>query len=158
MFRFRAFLKIVPALAACCLTAQAQNCTNETIRGYYAYSGQWTVYMQPPGTQPGQAPLTPVAVSSLATVTIDSQGRFSGPAVAAVGGQTIQGAVKGTVVVNSDCTATLRWTSSNAPGEAVMKWVILDNGNLIWEHGIVGLLGNQVGIATYKRISIIPPG
>lgn len=154
MFRSRAFQTIVLVLAGGCLTlAQAQSCSNATVVGYYGYWGQQTIYMQPPGTQPGQAPVTPVPASSLCTVTIDYQGRVSGACTSAVGGQIVQGTVTGSVAVNSNCTATFKWTSSNAPNQAVMNWVILDDGDLIVEHALVGLLGNPVGIATYKRIS-----
>jgi hypothetical protein len=37
-----------------------------------------------------------------------------------------------------------------------MTWVILDNGDLIVEHPLVGAFGNPVGFATYKRISGVP--
>lgn len=158
MLRSKAFQTIVLVLAGGCLTlVQAQSCSNETVRGYYGYWGQWTIYMQPPGTQPGQAPLTPVPSSSVCTVTIDYQGRVSAACTSSLGGQIAQSTLTGSVAVNSNCTATFKWASSIAPNPAVMNWVILDNGDLIVEHPLVGAFGNPVGFATYQRISRVPP-
>ncbi len=106
--------------------AWGQVCSNHTIRGTYGVV--CTGFLSPAQGAP-QVPF-----SALGTVTGDYSGVFQGTAKASIGGGIVTQVVKGTAVINSDCTTTITYTQTidgqKAPDLHILAH-ILDQGQEI---------------------------
>lgn len=126
------------------LRAGPNFCAQETITGKYAVAIRGTVIAPGPG-----GPYTPFPIASLGVATIDSQGTVSLTGYQSIGGQVSPAQMKGTITVNSDCTANAAFTDGITGSLVVsgggddMTFLMLAGGSL----------GSPVVSGDWKRIS-----
>lgn len=86
-------------------------CSNAALSGGYAIT--WSGYTNPNGTQPGSQ----VPWVGIGNGTFDGAGNVSFDYSGSINGQVFTGqSTSGTYTVNSDCTASLSFTSGDAAG------------------------------------------
>jgi hypothetical protein len=129
-------------------------CTGDMVRGVYA--GTTEGYFVVPGIS------QPLPVAGMPVVTFQYGGIGNGNSTASMAGSPADFTFSQLVMaVESDCTATLKWsaTSKQAPGQTfagTMKYIVLNNGNeLFGMETDAGSFGLPI-ILNLKRISLVP--
>ena len=134
------------------------NCTTDMVRGVYGGTGTGTTVVSLPGF-PEPVPLPFSAVYSL---TFERVGNGTGKATASLGGTIFESKFpKLSMVVNSECMATMEWTGEAdlLPGEThtgTIKYIVLDHGNELMGLEIKDSIALPIEIENLKRISIVP--
>lgn len=137
-------LLLLASSAGTTLRAQPNSCAQDTVAGTYAVAIRGTVIA--PGLN---GPYTPVPIASLGVATIDSEGAVSLTGYQSIGGQVSPAQMKGTVTVNSDCTASAVFTDG-ITGTLVVN---SGGGEMTFLMLAGGLLGSPIVSGDWKRIS-----
>jgi hypothetical protein len=117
VFVVLALAGLAPALA------QSGACSTASLRGTYSVS--CTGFMSP---APG-APQVPISL--LGVMYEDWAGRITGTAKASLGGVTVDQAVTGTAVINSDCTGSVTYDqkiNGQPAGQLNIVFHVLNDG------------------------------
>lgn len=135
---------LLASSAGTTLRAQPNFCAQDTVVGTYAVAIRGTVIAPGLGGS-----YTPVPIASLGVATIDSEGAVSLTGYQSIGGQVSPAQMKGTVIVNSDCTANAAFTDQVtgtlvvSGGGDEMTFLMLAGGSL----------GSPIASGDWKRIS-----
>lgn len=142
--------------AALCsgLGAQAP-CSIETVRGVWVETtGVGTAMV----AAPGSAQPVPAPVAALGMYSIDEQGQLAGWFNILLPGNYSDATIAGRVVVNSNCTGTIRFTVTPLgapgplPGEGAFRILVLDNGNEIRAMSVTDFPMKYTSVETHRRI------
>ena len=137
-------LFLLTSSAGTALRAQPNSCAQETVVGTYAVAIRGTVIASGPG-----GTYTPVPIASLGVATIDSEGAVSLTGYQSIGGQVSPAQMKGTVTVNSNCTASATFTGG-ITGTLVVNG---GGGEMTFLMLAGGSLGSPTVSGDWKRIS-----
>ncbi len=105
------------SLGAVALAQNDGNCSNNGVAGDWAYSFTGTIFFP--------APTGAVPFAAVGTATLDRAGHWSGKQTSNLGGTISQDTLKGTVTVNSDCTATQTNSVYDQSGTTLLRTTAL---------------------------------
>ena len=140
----QAVVLLLASSAGTILRAQPNSCAPDTVAGRYAVAIRGTVIAPGPGGS-----YTPVPIASLGVATIDLEGAVSLTGYQSIGGQVSPVHMKGTVTINSDCTANAAF-SDGITGTLVVRGGG-DQMTFLMLAG--GSLGSPIVSGDLKRIS-----
>jgi hypothetical protein len=134
------------------------HCTGEMVRGAYGGSGEGLSMIQV-ADQLISLPFSSVLTLSFQPSGFQSIGRVTVATSASLGGTVLNVQFPNvSMVVNSDCTATLKWSAPFAGHTATgsNKYIVLDNGN-----EMIGMVTEDstslpVVLENHKRITRVP--
>lgn len=135
-------------------------CSNATVRGVYRGTGVGT-FMVP---VPGQPQPVPMPFSGMFTSVFDGEGGGDVTATSSLAG-TIADVTFSDVsmIVNRDCTATLRYTGvvAQLPGQVfsgTLKYIVLDHGDQLIGMEVESNIGLPIELESHTRVSRMRPG